>query len=449
MPGILLGFLETDVFVSPCIDIVRQSGASGEIQWEYLRTNNASQERRQEWSNLILKKIPVIYTAEGSAPTTAPAVECLNSLNIPSSFVGEDDFLMPNERLSQDFVNIDNRAMHASVSHGSSSHNARQLGGLAGDSLYEEEDTQSNMTDAPSSLPSISIPRTSQNTGSYYGNADRPSAVTGGMFSSFTPRGASMMFSFGAGSTSTAPPEQKHSTEDLLLLPETMLVELMSLISFLQVDKWSQKDNESTIFGLRNSAENDFVSTYESMAFDNTLLVDDDSTLTSFLDRKDLFVVGGQESSSHLSSTLLLEVMQGGSAGVPDSATVDEQFPSGVWISQFRARNMLLLSTAFHDITRSVEALRGLSMKDVNKFLSNNEKLSFLLNLYNLMSLHASVLVHWPPAHDAIGRVKWQHTVKYQFSSSELSLLKLEHGIIRSMSQKLDVPTIAASEVNM
>ena len=471
VPLILLGFLESDVFVNPwAIDIIRRTDDSGKSspdpEWEFVRTNNASLDRRGEWAEMIRAKLPNVNTSEGvdsraagylnslssgMLTETLTSTVCLNALGIPTSFVGEDEFPMPMERYTQDFVNCDRGLPYVGTEE--PYHKLSQLGNQDENNVDKsrlEHSKQANVNVCARVLESSCVH-----------DSARSSGQTGGVLKSFSQRGASMMFGSASGQSRD---NQKPSALQLLKLTETALAELISLLNCLKCNDLSDSAataattatsstvDRSSLFSLRNPAVNDFISTYESTAFDYRLLVDDDDTLSTFLDRKDLFVVGGDESSSHLSSALLLEALQSEDL-LKDSRIGNNKrssFSSGVWISQFRVRNVLMASTAFHDICRQVEALKSLNMKDIDKNMSNDMKYCFLTNLYNLISLHAAVLLPWPAAQDACGRAKWQSLAKYVVSSTELSLLKLEHGILRAMSQKLLLPTITAGcEVRM
>lgn len=113
----------------------------------------------------------------------------------------------------------------------------------------------------------------------------------------------------------------------------------------------------------------------------------------------------------------------------------------GVWLAQWRLRRAVASSTAFSEISIEVSNLKNLPVKQLKK-ASNAEKLSFLINLYNLISLHATILLPWPASSDTLGRCRWQAQARYQVGDVCLSLLQIEHALLRSRLVSRPLPTI-------
>lgn len=119
---------------------------------------------------------------------------------------------------------------------------------------------------------------------------------------------------------------------------------------------------------------------------------------------------------------------------------------AGVWLTQWRVRQAMCCTTAFQEFTAAVHALKNINLKD-KRAISNDEKLSFWINLYNLLSLHAAILLPWPDSSDRAGRVQWMKQAKYRVGTATISLLQLEHGILRSKLASLELPSVPYSEV--
>ena len=119
---------------------------------------------------------------------------------------------------------------------------------------------------------------------------------------------------------------------------------------------------------------------------------------------------------------------------------------SGIWLSQWRVRKAIVCTTAFLDITTSVCALKDFNIKDM-RGVTEEEKQVFLLNLFNLMSLHASILLPWPGTDDRAGRFLWQRNVRYRLGGGFINLLQLEHGLLRACSKSLDLPSFPSSDI--
>eukprot|EP01035_Chromulina_nebulosa_P018189 gene18189-23850_t len=58
------------------------------------------------------------------------------------------------------------------------------------------------------------------------------------------------------------------------------------------------------------------------------------------------------------------------------------------------------------------------------------------------MSLHAAMLLPWPLITDNSGRAHWQNHVRYKIGSSCLSLLQIEHAILRAGSSSWEIPSM-------
>lgn len=122
------------------------------------------------------------------------------------------------------------------------------------------------------------------------------------------------------------------------------------------------------------------------------------------------------------------------------------------WLSQWRVHRILYTCSAFADITSRMAAFKYLHLRHLPNNLTDNIKTSFLLNLYNLMSLHAAIMIPWPSLNDSNSRIQWLYATRYQIGSNHISLLQLEHWLLRSQSiQNLEhLPSIpGASEVSI
>lgn len=137
--------------------------------------------------------------------------------------------------------------------------------------------------------------------------------------------------------------------------------------------------------------------------------------------------------------------------------------------SQWRIRNIVASTTAFTDISLQLASFQHLNIRDFSNISGKvqtlcllidiilldleSARLSFLLNLYNLMSLHAAVLMPWPTFSNTTNRVNldnehrfdrvnWLKCVNYRLGSQNISLLQLEFCLLRSRSKILDLPSI-------
>ena len=121
--------------------------------------------------------------------------------------------------------------------------------------------------------------------------------------------------------------------------------------------------------------------------------------------------------------------------------TVPSEEECGLWVSQWRLRRVIASTSAFADICKAVSQLKSLSVKQLKRS-SDSQKISFLINLYNLISLHATVLLPWPSVSDAPGRCRWQSLARYQIGDIELSLLQIEYALLRSRLVSWPMPTV-------
>lgn len=147
-------------------------------------------------------------------------------------------------------------------------------------------------------------------------------------------------------------------------------------------------------------------------------------------------------------------VAAGSSASASSAATSTQAVPTGCpfgcWLPQFRVRRALLSTTAFREICAAAASLRKLNLKATVTQMENDDRVTFCLNLYNLMALHASVLLPWPRQGDRTGRVHWLRNARYEFAGgATLSLLQLEFGILRSRIPNLPVPTLQHTDVSI
>jgi hypothetical protein len=174
------------------------------------------------------------------------------------------------------------------------------------------------------------------------------------------------------------------------------------------------------------------------------------------------FVPGAASSDDYLSAyeTLILsssakcsakQQAQASGSGSGSGAATSTNCHS-LWLSQWRVRNALLSTTAFNEWAQGLHLLKTVDLKTA-RAMNNDQKLSFCLNLYNLMSVFASIVLPWPRLLDVAGRVNWQRNVKFAVggtsSSCICSLLQLEHCILRSNLTNLELPSFFMTEVRI
>ena len=163
-----------------------------------------------------------------------------------------------------------------------------------------------------------------------------------------------------------------------------------------------------------------------------------DSDSTEYLRNQDICVLNWR-SSTTLSGEDMSEPT--GEDGKDDENLDSAYTIRGVWLSQWRLRKLIVSSTAFSEISIDVFNLKSLSVKQLKKAL-DAEKQAFLINLYNLISLHATILMPWPHAADVRGRCKWQNLARYQIGDVQLSLFQIEYALLRSRLVTPLPPTI-------
>lgn len=109
------------------------------------------------------------------------------------------------------------------------------------------------------------------------------------------------------------------------------------------------------------------------------------------------------------------------------------------WLSQYRIQAVLLPTTAFKDISRRIELLQQIPLKDLAS-VSETIRVAFLLNLYNLLSLHTSLLIPWPSTSNHHQRLLWQSQyARYKVGANFLSLFQIEYGLLRGQKISLDM----------
>ena len=171
-------------------------------------------------------------------------------------------------------------------------------------------------------------------------------------------------------STTTAK-SSKMSPSKLLALPGVLLGELLSLLQYLKVDKIQSK---------------------------------------SFVEQKSDYLPAGNISV------------------IDSNATNGEQ---GCWIMQWRLNRIILSTTAFQEICMRIESLKELNLnnlKDVS--LNDADVISFLINLYNLMIVHSSIVTAWGVGFTEM--IKKKYDVKYKFASGTISLIQIEYYLLYS-----------------
>ena len=116
------------------------------------------------------------------------------------------------------------------------------------------------------------------------------------------------------------------------------------------------------------------------------------------------------------------------------------------WIMQWRLNQIVLSTTAFHEILVRIEALKELSFNNLKDISINDDVvIIFLINLYNLMTLHASIVTPW-----SLGKkdqIKRKHDTRYKFASGSVSLMQIEHYLLyaKNFSVSFNHPTFLPS----
>ena len=136
-----------------------------------------------------------------------------------------------------------------------------------------------------------------------------------------------------------------------------------------------------------------------------------------------------EQRSDHVGADGFSVIDNNATTNTNSSATTSDG--SGFWIMQWRLNQIILSTTAFHDILTRIEALKDLNLnnlKDLN--LSDEDIVSFLINLYNLMMLHASIVTTW--SKDKNELMKKKQDIKYKFASGSISLIQIEYYLLYS-----------------
>ena len=168
---------------------------------------------------------------------------------------------------------------------------------------------------------------------------------------------------------------QKLAVEELLQLPGLILQELTQLIVFLKAEELharpsSGHGSNSGTSGTNDGSDKD--RRHNATGVEDFLRPNDDITNPDFIDRRELIAL-----DINAIYQLYTYEESANSAGA-EPATVGSDPTSaiegGVWISQFRLRNTLLLTSAFHAICRKVEHLKQLNMKELHSTPSMIER---------------------------------------------------------------------------
>jgi hypothetical protein len=237
------------------------------------------------------------------------------------------------------------------------------------------------------------------------------------------------------------------STEELALWPGQQLEELLQLLKYLQADKITHADVQAqgqhqkgyNHFQPASTNSDDYLSAYETLILSNSHKHHKPSTVTSTAAASAPISTGGS-SSAH-----------------------------AVWLSQWRIRRTLFCTTAFIELCENLHMLRTIDLKTAKQHMTETQKLCFVLNLYNLMSVFGAIVLPWPSLSSSVGsqvgtvdaggnsgvaaRVQWQRNVKFAVggssSSSTCSLLQLEHCMLRTNLTTLDLPSFFMTEVRI
>jgi len=471
LPPVLMAFLETDTLkVKGKYDIVAMADGPG---WDVVKADDANFALRREYSDLIKNKFnqtsfrsaaedrgSMKLSAENAAGnlsngasnnyyfmTAATVIPCLNESGIPDMTIAPE---VPTvTKLGGGGIGGFSEGMSVSARSGQCD---SQFNGSEVDDSQQDGDVESGRGSMGQSLSSrhgdvlagVAIE----------GAEARPISLSANrhdVVRSSTPverktlhQRATDMLGGGKPAVSSRP---ALSVREMLMLPGEVLEELSSLLTFLRSnDITAYKANESCR-GVRGDCV-DFITLKELLCLDMSA-----ASLVSELD---------EEPDSVVSS---------------DGAWVSVNIPKasmecGAWVSQYRIRNAILGTTAFQDICRKVERLQTIDLEELERkqhlppaqnvnhyMITSDEKYVFWINMYNLLALHASIMLPWPAAAQTsirastaasssmalIGavapiqtclmqRTLWQVHAKYRIGKQSLSLFQLEHGILRALT---------------
>lgn len=234
----------------------------------------------------------------------------------------------------------------------------------------------------------------------------------------------SSLFSF-SGSASTAAAAaaaapQKITQDQLLALPALALASLMDLLKFIHASELFEIPSNSTSSSSSSSAHiPGSTSTPDCLSAQETVAL---NSVTKYIHPSNVTPATASINPANLASA------------------------NGLWLSQWRLRKAVTSTTAFQELTALLASLKKLNVREIRK-LSNDEKLCFWVNLYNLMSLHASLLIPWPRLGDTASRMHWLKNARYEVGPATISLLQVEFGILRSTLTCLDLPSMPSTEV--
>lgn len=169
-----------------------------------------------------------------------------------------------------------------------------------------------------------------------------------------------------------------------------------------------------------------------------------DEDPTEFLQRREVGILNWRSTAQSSEVGTKASASTGSSDLTDDKEAVDKAYSPelcGVWLAQWRLRRSIASTTAFSEICIEVSNLKSLPIKQLKK-AGDADKLSFLINLYNLISLHASIMLPWPHVDDIQGRCRWQAQARYQIGDIQLSLLQIEYALLRTRLVSKPLPTI-------
>ena len=121
------------------------------------------------------------------------------------------------------------------------------------------------------------------------------------------------------------------------------------------------------------------------------------------------------------------------------------------WISQYRLYHVLIHCKAFQELSTITNILALYFPKFDSTFSSSQEKncklAKFWINLSNLMSIHASIVMPWSDLYSNHLDEVWLHAVKYRLGRQSVSLHQIRHVILGKLVTGWDVDSSSNDQV--
>ena len=258
----------------------------------------------------------------------------------------------------------------------------------------------------------------------------------------FTQR-ASDMVSNARNAAVARKKKQSVPLTEQLQLPEKLLTSLSSLLSYVNANELTRGVATDAAECEGNCA--DFLTLAELVC----------------LDIHAIGILYELENSVKESENVSITQSTSLNASTLDNYSILNDIEHGAWISQFRIRNAILHTTAFQDILRKSELLKRLKLQELEKRAALPNTSKDYINWSNSDRYAFCLMLPWPgpAAHSSLTtgfystgsfapllnaviptyrcnaqRILWQMHAKYKIGNGTVSLLQLEHGILRAMT---------------